>query len=50
MRSVCRYQAIISTACTADSETNPLPLCEFVGQHAAEADWHLISIRSFCEV
>jgi SAM-dependent methyltransferase len=39
IRSVCADRAIIATACTTDSATNPAPLLEFTGQHAAESDY-----------
>jgi 2-polyprenyl-3-methyl-5-hydroxy-6-metoxy-1,4-benzoquinol methylase len=41
IRSVCRHQAILSTASTADSATNPSALCEFAGLRATDGDyWH----------
>jgi len=41
IRTVCCHQAIIATSCTSDSETNPYPACEFIGEHAIDGDyWH----------
>lgn len=41
LRSVCRGEAIVSTAATWDSETNPLPVCYFEGKRGADGDyWH----------
>jgi 2-polyprenyl-3-methyl-5-hydroxy-6-metoxy-1,4-benzoquinol methylase len=39
IRSVCGGRAIVSTACTDDSATNPAPMCEFTGQRARESDY-----------
>lgn len=39
IRSVCKGQAIVSTACTPDSMTNPQPACEFIGQKASDGDY-----------
>jgi 2-polyprenyl-3-methyl-5-hydroxy-6-metoxy-1,4-benzoquinol methylase len=40
IRSVCSGRAVVSTACTADSESNPRPLCEFIGQKATDDDYY----------
>lgn len=39
LRSVCRKQAIVCTACPDDSETDQRGICEFVGQHAQDGDY-----------
>jgi tRNA (mo5U34)-methyltransferase len=39
IRLVCGGRAIVSTACTDDSTTNPAPMCEFTGQRARESDY-----------
>jgi tRNA (mo5U34)-methyltransferase len=39
LRSVCGGRAIVSTASTDDSATNPAPLCEFTGQRARQGDY-----------
>ncbi|MFQ5857335.1 MAG: class I SAM-dependent methyltransferase [Anaerolineae bacterium] len=39
IHSVCRDRAIIATACTPDSQTNPRPICEFLGLKASDGDY-----------
>ena len=46
LRQVCAGRLIVSTACTADSETNPWPLFNFAGVHAREADYWVYWIAS----
>jgi FkbM family methyltransferase len=46
LRQVCAGRLIVSTACTADSETNPRPLFDFVGLRARENDYWVYWIAS----
>jgi 2-polyprenyl-3-methyl-5-hydroxy-6-metoxy-1,4-benzoquinol methylase len=39
IHSVCRGRAIVSILCPPDSEGNPRPICEFVGQKAREGEY-----------
>jgi 2-polyprenyl-3-methyl-5-hydroxy-6-metoxy-1,4-benzoquinol methylase len=39
VRSVCKGQAIISTACPEDSMINVHPVCEFLGQKGEDGDY-----------
>jgi 2-polyprenyl-3-methyl-5-hydroxy-6-metoxy-1,4-benzoquinol methylase len=41
IRSVCKGEAIVSTACGRDSQTNTRAVCEFRGEKASDgAYWH----------
>jgi tRNA (mo5U34)-methyltransferase len=56
LHEVCKERAIISTACTLHSATNPDAVCEFVGQRAADGDywtyWNIsaAALSSMCNV
>jgi tRNA (mo5U34)-methyltransferase len=39
IRNVCRGRATVSTACVADSRTNPEPVCCFTGIKASDGDY-----------
>ncbi len=39
IRSVCRGQATVATACTPDSRSNPEPVCRFHGRKASDGDY-----------
>jgi 2-polyprenyl-3-methyl-5-hydroxy-6-metoxy-1,4-benzoquinol methylase len=39
IRTVCRGQAVVSTACPPDSVNNPRPICEFTGEKATDGDY-----------
>jgi SAM-dependent methyltransferase len=45
LKAVCRGQLIISNACTEDSQTNPHPVCNFLGLPGTDGDyWHYWSV------
>lgn len=47
IRRACGMRAIVSTACTDDSETSERPICEFLGVHVEIGDyWHYWSISA----
>jgi SAM-dependent methyltransferase len=39
LRSVCAGRAIVATCCSADSRSNPRPICDFIGLRAGESDY-----------
>lgn len=47
LRSVCSGRLVLSNACTEDSETNPEPICKFLGAPGNDAEaayWHYWSV------
>jgi 2-polyprenyl-3-methyl-5-hydroxy-6-metoxy-1,4-benzoquinol methylase len=47
IRRACRSRAIVSTNCTAESETTERPICEFLGVHVEAGDyWHYWSMSA----
>jgi 2-polyprenyl-3-methyl-5-hydroxy-6-metoxy-1,4-benzoquinol methylase len=47
IRRACRSRAIVSTNCTAESETSERPICEFLGVHVEDGDyWHYWSMSA----
>ncbi len=47
IRSVCRGQAVIATACPRHSASSARPVCEFVGEKSAHGDyWHYWNISA----
>jgi 2-polyprenyl-3-methyl-5-hydroxy-6-metoxy-1,4-benzoquinol methylase len=47
IRSICRGQTIISTACCSDSRVNPHPICEFRARKATDGNyWHFWDITA----